>query len=230
MRGVVFAGAAVGLLCLVGTVAIAQTAPQAAPQTALQTETNPPALPDSAPPAVVPAPESVVPKGTSIVVEITDLVSTKTAKRDDWFNLRLAEPVTLKDAIVIPEGTPGKGQVVDAGKPGMGGKPGKLVLAARYLEFEGRQIPIHALRLGLKADDNSGASVAVGIAFGIVGLAVTGGDMEVQPGTKARAKLAVDFVPDATGATPAAPAATVDPAPKPQDAAASSSSAAQSHQ
>ncbi|MCA1935176.1 MAG: hypothetical protein LDL37_06970 [Asticcacaulis sp.] len=145
-------------------------------------------------PVAVPA-AAVVPNGTPIVVEIIELVSTRSATVGDMFPLKLAEPVLLNGAVAIPEGTPGKGQVVDTGKPGMGGKPGKLVLAARYLEFEGRQIPIRALKLGLGARDNAGASAATTIAVGVFGLAVTGGHMEALPGTRASAKLAADFTP-----------------------------------
>lgn len=154
-----------------------------------ETTATPVAEPMAAPAA------AVVPNGTPIVVEITELVSTRTATVGDMFPLKLAEPVLLNGTVAIPEGTPGKGQVVDTGKPGMGGKPGKLVLAARYLEFEGRQIPIRALKLGLGARDNSGAAVATTIAVGVFGLAVTGGHMEALPGTRASAKLAADFTP-----------------------------------
>jgi hypothetical protein len=149
-------------------------------------------------------PESVpnalsVPSGTLLTIEITDYVSTRTANRDDLFNFRLAEPLRLKDVVVMQEGTPGKGIVIEAAKPGMGGKPAKLVLAARYLEFEGRQIPVKGLNLGLDGKNNSGTTLALGIlggaVGGVAGLMVTGGHMEVNPGTRASVKLAVNFVP-----------------------------------
>lgn len=178
-----FVVAALGLSCAFGSVAIAQTS--------TSNETN-----QTTGPATI-----SVPNGTPIIIEITDLVSTKTAKRDDMFNLRLAAPLTLNGAILIPEGTLGKGQVIDSGLPGMGGKPGKLVLAARYLEFEGRQIPIRGLNMDMGARDNSGTAVLLGAAGGIVGgvagLMVTGGHMEVPPGTLAHAKLGMNFIPSA---------------------------------
>jgi len=184
-----------GLTCLISSSALAQTPPP--PLQGPPVETL-----DQAAPATVPG-------GTPILVEITDLVSTRTANRDDMFNLKLAEPITLNKVVAIPEGTPGKGQVVEAGKPGMGGKPGKLILAARYLEFEGRQIPIRGLKLALSASDNSGASVAASMAVGVFGLAVTGGHMEVKPGTRAHAKLAADYVPT----NPVDPAMAPQPGP-----------------
>lgn len=202
------AGAAMGVLCLFASAAVAQTAPQTetTPAAPAPVEQPAPAQP-AAPPAAAPN-TSVVPNGTPIVVEIVNLVTTRTAMRDDMFDLKLAEPVMLNGTAVIPAGTPGKGQVVDASKPGMGGKPGKLVLAGRYLDLNGRKVPIKALNLNLTSRDASGQAVAVGMAVGIIGLAVQGGQMEVPPGTKGHAKLSGDFNPDAP-----APAAT------PQDAA-----------
>lgn len=214
MRKMTLAGVAMGALCLLATSANAQT--------------TPPADAAVSPPAAQPAPPvapAFVAKNTPIVIEISDVVSAETAKRDDWFNLKLFEPVKLNGVIVIPAGTPGKGQVIDAAKPGMSGKPGKLVLAARYLVLNGKQIPIHALKMGLKAEDRSGGAVAASVFVGVFALAVKGGEMEVQPGSLGEAKLGVDFVPDAGGAATPEPASQVAPAP---EAAATSSSASSS--
>ncbi len=218
MHKTLSAVAATGLSCLLCSTALAQTAPAA--------DANPPiSAPATAPPlasatvatTVPPAAQAAVPNGTPIVVEITDLVSTTTAKRDDMFNLKLAEPVMLNAVVAIPAGTPGKGQVIDAAKAGMGGKPGKLVLAARYLELAGQKIPIRGLRMDTGGKNNTGGAVAVsvvgGAVGGLVGLATTGGEVEIQPGTRAAAKLGIDFAPGVPG-----PAA--DPAPVPQPVAA----------
>jgi hypothetical protein len=210
MRKTLSAVAAIGLSCLIASATIAQTVPVA--------ETSLPAVVDVPAPESAAVPLATVPKGTPIVVEITDLVTTRTAKRDDMFNLTLAEPVLLNSVVVIPAGTPGKGQVIDAGKPDMGGKPGKLVLAVRYLEFEGRQIPIRGLNLGLYAADKSNTAAWVGAAAGVLGLAVVGGHMEVSAGTRAGAKLGADFVPSPAVLSSLAPEPTdgVDPTSTPQ--------------
>lgn len=181
----------VAVACVFGATAVAaqDTTVQVGPAMSAPSPNDP-----GTPPTELAKPK-LVPNGTAIVVRIVDLVSTRTASREDVFNLVLAEPVLLDGEIVIPAGTPGKGQVVDAGKPGMAGKPGKLVLAGRYLEFEGRQIPIRGLKMALTAKNNTNAALAVTVAAGVFGLAVTGGHMEVQPGTLANAKLAADFSP-----------------------------------
>ncbi len=227
MREKLFAVTAIGLSCLIGSPALAQTAGQTvAPAEASPAAAAPQMAP--APAAPAPAAPSVVPNGTPIVVEITDLVSSKTALRDDMFNLTLAEPIKLNDVIVIPAGTPGKGQVIDSARPGMAGKSGKLVLSARYLEFEGKQIPIRGLKLNFGAKDNSSVAMATSMAVGIFGLAVTGGDIEVPAGTRANAKLGIDFAPASAAAPASVPPTTggAEPSATPSAAPPATSTAA----
>jgi hypothetical protein len=165
-------------------------------------------------PAVVPAAAAApafVPKNTLITVEVTDLVTTRTAVANDTFSLKLVDPIMLNGAVVIPAGTTGKGVVIDAGKPDMGGKPGKLVVSARYLDLNGRQVPIRALKLELTSQSNTGKAVAVTMAIGMAGLLVTGGHMEIQPGMRGTAKLVNDFVPGDAPPT-VSPAAPSEPA------------------
>ena len=221
MRAKLLAGVTIGLIYLVSSAAMAQTTPAepvtppdpAAPATQAAPADAPAVAPVEAPPvASAPAP-AVVPKGTPIIVSFTDLLSTRTSKNDDMFNLKLAEPVMLNGMVVIPAGTPGKGIVIDSAPPGMGGKPGKLVLAARYLDFQGKQIPIKALDMSKGGRDNSDESLLMSMAFGVFGLMVKGGDMEVQPGMRAGAKLGADFVVDTSAAAVTPPQdAPVDPA------------------
>ncbi|MDC7683689.1 hypothetical protein PQU92_10395 [Asticcacaulis sp. BYS171W] len=195
-----------GLACLLPSALWAQSAPpEGGTPAVVATETPAPDPKPEGPKLEAPKPESItIPNGTPIVVVITELVSTRTAKVGDMFALKLAEPLLWNGTVVIPEGTPGKGEVIDTGKPGMGGKPGKLVLAARYLEFEGRQVPIRALKMRMGAQDNVSGAMAATIVVGVFGLAVTGGHMEAQVGMMATAKLGADFTPTTPVETPAA--------------------------
>src|SRR5580704_1804501 len=72
--------------------------------------------------------------GTTVQVELVDRLSTKTVKTGDTFALQLAAPLIVNGEVVLPAGALGAGEVVESAKPGMGGKPAKLVLAARYLQ------------------------------------------------------------------------------------------------
>jgi hypothetical protein len=82
----------------------------------------------------------------------------------------------------------------------MGGKAAKLVLAARYLDQRHGRVPLQGLQLSAAGRDNSSAANVVGltgIAFaplGLIGLAVTGGDVVFPAGTSATAKVADDIV------------------------------------
>ncbi|HEY3812026.1 MAG TPA: hypothetical protein VGL66_02290 [Caulobacteraceae bacterium] len=128
------------------------------------------------------------------------------------FALKLAEAITYHGREIIPAGTPGMGQIIDTAPPGFGGAPAKLVLAARYLEFNGAHVPIHAMKLGGQGEDRDRIAMAVsGLPYvGLASIFIHGGQMELPPGSRALAKLGVDLpVPDALVADPPAPDASV---------------------
>ncbi len=147
---------------------------------------------------------------THVVVEIAEPLNSSKVHRGDFFALRLAEPVSLDGNVVIPAGTTGVGQVVDASPSRGGGAPGKLVLAARHLDYAGQQLPLHALKLGAKGKDNSALAMGVSFAAGPFAMFVHGGQIEIPVGTRADAKLAPN-----TG-SPLTPAPFPQPATIPQ--------------
>jgi hypothetical protein len=139
----------------------------------------------------------MAPAGTKVVIELTEPVSSKTGKHGDMFALKLAKPLVVGGEVLIPAGAPGMGQVVDASSSGFMGRPSKLVLAARYLEVDGRRVPLRSLELGLAGEDKT-ATVAVMSSLpyvGITSLLIKGGEIEAFAGTTATAKLSADFSP-----------------------------------
>lgn len=154
---------------------------------------------------------------TPVTVEVAELISTRINKIGDSFALKLAKPIEVNGKVVAPAGAEGRGEVVDAGRPGIGGKPGKLVLAARYVEFDGKKVPLRSMKVAVSGEDAIGASMAVGVAIGIVGIFVEGGHIEVAPGTTAIAKVAaaIDLPPitnpgiQIAAQTPVSPASIV---------------------
>jgi hypothetical protein len=78
----------------------------------------------------------------------------------------------------------------------MSGKPAKLILAARWLDVGGVHIPLHHLRLGGLGESNAGAATALAFVpyVGVLGLAVTGGDLNYDAGQRAWALTLVDTV------------------------------------
>jgi hypothetical protein len=175
----------------------------------------------AAAPALAPATVRVQ-TGTEIQFHILTEINSKTAKIDDMFPIRLAVPIKVNGVIMVPIGTPGQGQIVHAAKAGWGGKPGELIVAVRYLEYNGQRIPLRRFRLGPGGDnggagDNrtgeSTAALAVGgmVAVPIVFM-ISGGEKIIPNGTLANAIVSADTdIPAAqapAGAPPAAGPAT----------------------
>lgn len=157
-----------------------------------------PATPDVETPA--PASEAApqtrtVPSGALVAVELTEPLSATKAKAGDRFGLRLVEPIAVDGVVVVPAGALGWGQVIDAKAPNIGGRPGRLVLAARYLESGTLRLKLQSFKLGGGGRDNSGLAVGAVIAVGPVGALIPGGGVEYPAGTRATAKVAADPAP-----------------------------------
>ncbi len=92
------------------------------------------------------------------------------------------------------------------------GKAGELILAARYLEYQGTRIPLRSLRYGQgRGKDNVGTAAVVGFAVSpIITPFITGGEVRVPAGAEALAKVAADTKIDhAKLSQPAAQAASI---------------------
>ncbi|HEY2661497.1 MAG TPA: hypothetical protein VGI79_17395 [Caulobacteraceae bacterium] len=207
------AGAVVLLAALAGLAP--PVAPAAAP--------NPsPSVAPVAVPAATPAPPPapvccLITANTPILVQLTNEVSSYTAKKGDTFALSLAEPIMQDGKVLVPAGAPGGGEVVDAAHANLGGKPGKLVLAARYIEYGGVRLPLRAFRLGGGGRNNSDVVLGVDLAIGIVSVLIPGGEMKYPAGLKAVAKIAADVTlppaPPAVSAPDSRPASPASNAP-----------------
>ncbi len=156
------------------------------------------ALPADAPAAGAPAPEpgspttAEVPAGIRVVVEIGEAVSTRTHKRGDWFLIALSDPVVVGGQVIVPAGALGRGQVVDVRKPDFGGKPGRLVLAARYVDHGGRRLPLGGFSFGARGEENTAESGLLRFVpyAGRAAFFIKGGEVEIPPGTLGEAVVA----------------------------------------
>lgn len=162
-------------------------------------------MPVAAPTETAPAslPATFLPIGTVIEISVEQAISSKTNKTGDWFNIVLIKPIMLNDVELVPAGTPGRGQVVHAAKAGWGGKPGELILAARYLETPNGQIPLRAMKLGALGKSNEGIAFAAGLFLTPLPFAINGKSAVIESGYLATAKLATDLYQP--GTAPAAP-------------------------
>jgi hypothetical protein len=145
----------------------------------------------------------VLPQGTAVAVQLVDSVDTETAKAGDRLAIRLAAPVIVDGQVVLPAGTPGVGHVVQASGAGLGGKGAKLVVSADSLTVGGGAVPLEGLQLtGAGKDHTTAADLAslggwISLPLGFVGVAATGGEIEIPAGVNAAAKVArtVDLRP-----------------------------------
>lgn len=196
------------VLLLQPVVATAEPAPASA-------EAAPPVADEAAPPAVA---GLLLPKTTPIIIAIDKELGSKISQTGETFPIRLAKAVTVDGVEVLPAGITGQGEVVHAKKAGLAGAAGELVLAARYLDLNGRRIDLRSFRfmeagetsLG-KGQDNTGVSNITTAVAGPIGFFIGGGNTNVLPGTLANAKTrnVEVFALPASGPAPA-------PAPAPE--------------
>lgn len=160
-----------------------------------------PARAEAAPAEAPAAPCCTVPARTPIEIEILDTVNSKANHNGDHFAFRLAAPLTIDGRIVIPAGTTGVGEVVHAERARFGGRAGELILAARYLELGGTQIPLRTLRFGPQHGRDSSATIntlniaaaAAMPALSMLGYLIAGGEVNVPAGTHANAQIAAEL-------------------------------------
>lgn len=154
-------------------------------------------------PAQPAAPASItVPARTVLQLEILDAVNSKDNSPGQSFRFRLAEPLTIDGRVLIPAGTPGVGEVVHAARARAMGKAGELILAARYLEHDGRRIALRTLRFGSSQGlDNSGALTTLNVVAAatvpvasLVAIGISGGEVRVPAGARATAQTSAEMV------------------------------------
>jgi hypothetical protein len=170
------------------------------------------------PASAAPKPAPIkVPVDTAVKIELAAPISTKVQKAGDTFAIRLAEPLIVKGRIVAPAGAVGVGEIIDASKPGMGGKAAKLVLAADYFTLGRTRIPLRALQVTGSGRGYSNTANVIGIGgigfapLGFVAMAIRGGDVVLPAGTNGMAKIAASVTLPSLGRAPrgAANASTI---------------------
>ena len=155
-----------------------------------------PASPTILVPPASPAPVTccVLARLTPVFLKIDEPLDSDKSKIGQHFKLSLAHPLEIADGIVIPVGTTGGGEVVHAAKSRAMGKAGELVLAARYLDYQGTRIPLRSLRYGKgQGKDNVETTMWVGLAVSaLITPFITGGEVRIPAGADVWAKVAAD--------------------------------------
>jgi len=134
-----------------------------------------------------------VPALTPVIVRIDDEISSKTNKMGDRFKITVAEDVRVGDAVVIPVGSTGEGEVIHAAKPGAGGKAGELIVVARFVQVGDNQVRLRSFALGAAGKDNSVDALAASFIAGPFAMFQKGGIVVIPRDTLGMAKTALEF-------------------------------------
>lgn len=144
---------------------------------------------DAAAPAAAPAataapaaPKTIrIKEGTELPMRFEEKLSSATAVMGDRFSIGLSDDVPLGDGVMLRDGYRGVGEVTAADKRGFIGKAGELNVRLNYLRVGDQRIPLRASR-GQEGKGAIGATVALTVLFGPLGLLKRGKDIEVQKG------------------------------------------------
>jgi hypothetical protein len=125
----------------------------------------------------------VLPVNTTIPLEFEEKVVSGVNARGSTFKMQVTEDIRVDDTVVIPKGTVVFGEVVDSKRAGMLGKAGVLVLSARYVHLDQRDIRLHSA-LGAAGDARIALALFVPFVFGA--------EATVERGTRVSVRTASD--------------------------------------
>ena len=134
-----------------------------------------------------------VPALTPVLVRLEEAVSSNKNKPGDRFRITVAEDVRIGDAVVIPAGSAGEGEVVHAAKSGAGGKAGELIVVARFVRVGDLEIRLRSFALGVAGKDHTNDAFASSFLIGPFAMFVKGGVITVPAATLGTAKTALEF-------------------------------------
>lgn len=138
--------------------------------------------------------ETMLPANSEVVLTMNGTVSSKSHRLGEKFSLTVAQDVKANGMTVIPRGTRAVAQITRrAGKGGFG-KAGKMDFTFRYIDMDGRQIPIEG-RHHQAGDSRTGATVGAVVAAGLVGgMLVKGKSAKIEEGREFTART-VESIP-----------------------------------
>jgi hypothetical protein len=155
--------------------------------------------------AVIPVPvEAPVPKdltliaGTPIQLVVASEVNSSTHRAGDMFQLTVLNDIKVGDTVVIPRGTPASAEITWRTGKGAFGKSGKMEFSLRYIELDGKKIPIS----GDFRQEGEGNTIATGVGVLAVGLFagfITGKRARLPTGRELLSQLTQPVTFDATG-------------------------------
>jgi hypothetical protein len=176
MRNRSLVGGVIFVLCLGG--AIWAQEPQAPPvpeSATLQAAAAAPAAPAA-------HEKLTLAEGSDVHLKFAQDLSSKTAADDDPVALVLDEDLKVGDVVIIKAGAKAVGTITHAKKAGMLGKAGELNMRLEYLIVGDTRLRLRGTK-GKEGEEKVGATVALTVLFGPIGLIKHGKNVEIKQGT-----------------------------------------------
>jgi hypothetical protein len=123
-----------------------------------------------------------LPEGTEVPLLFVDALSSATNGEGDRFTLRVDGDVKINGLVAIKSGSIAVGVVSNAHKRGFMGKAGELNVILDHVMAGDDRVRLRASK-GKTGDAKVGATVALTILFGPIGLLKRGHDIDIKPGT-----------------------------------------------
>jgi hypothetical protein len=137
------------------------------------------------------AKQAVLREGTEVKLKFNDAISSKTAALDDPVSLTVTDPVEVDGRTVIHAGTHAVAYVSKVQHSGMLGKPGELSIRLDSLKDNGTKVHLRGTK-SREGDGKVGATVALTVLFGPIGLIKHGKNIEIGAGSPLTAYVADD--------------------------------------
>jgi len=174
--------------CVTVTLASPVTAQQV-PQSSEQAKAMP------AQPAVAPdtTAKLVLKDGADVHLKFAQDLTSKTAEEGDPVSLLLDQDLKAGDVVVIKAGAKAVCTITHSKKAGMMGKAGELNMRLEYLIADDARLKLRGSK-GKEGEGKEGATVALTVLFGPIGLIKHGKNVEIKSGTPLLAYLDENYV------------------------------------
>ena len=150
------------------------------PIRAQETQQQPPADPTKT--AAAASEKLVLKEGSDVSLKFAQDLSSKTANDDDPVSLVLDQDLKIGDVVVVKAGAKAVGTITHAKKAGMMGKAGELNMRLDYLITDEGHLRLRGTK-GKEGESKTGATVALTVLFGPIGLIKHGKNVEIKQGT-----------------------------------------------
>jgi len=131
-------------------------------------------------------------EGDQVALKFANDLTSKTAVDGDPVEFVLDDDLKVGETTVVPKNAHALATVSNAKKAGMLGKPGELNVQLQYLVAGDNRIRIRGTK-GREGESKTGATVALTVLFGPIGLIKHGKNVDIPAGTSLMAYVDQDI-------------------------------------